>query len=132
MDQHSLARQVNVALERLEAELKGMTAGTIVLQIRDDKVGRFGIRHLPLDCGTPAANATTSGLSAAQAKQLRVMAVDALRYKRIWTHGEIAYDFALRHGEIEVSVQFESNYNMANILFRPPARRSDRRDISNE
>ncbi|MFD0675089.1 O-methyltransferase [Cohnella sp. GCM10027633] len=132
MEQHSLARQVNVALEQLEAELKGLTAGTIVLQIRDDKVGRFGIRHLPLDCGSQTTNVAAGGLTAAQAKQLRVMAVEALRYKRTWTHGEIAYDFALRQGQVDVSVQFESNYNMANVLFKPPARRSERRDVSNE
>ncbi|MFC5530095.1 O-methyltransferase [Cohnella yongneupensis] len=131
MDQISLARQVNVALEQLEAELKGLTAGTIVLQIREDKVGRFGIRHLPLDCGSQQPN-HAGGLTATQAKQLRVMAVEALRHKRTWTHGEIAYDFALRQGQIYVSVQFESNYNMANVFFRPPAPKRDRKEISGE
>lgn len=130
MDQYSLARQVNLALEKLEPELKGLAAGTIVLQIRDDQVGRFGIRHLPLDCGSQPTN--TKGLTETQAKQLRVMAVEALRHKRTWTHGEISYDFALRQNQIEVSVQFESNYNMANILFKTPPKRRDRRDAVNE
>ena len=130
MDQYSLARQVNLALEKLEPELKGLAAGTIVLQIRDDQVGRFGIRHLPLDCGSQPTN--TKGLTETQAKQLRVMAVEALRHKRTWTHGEISYDFALRQDQIEVSVQFESNYNMANILFKTPPKRRDRRDAVNE
>ena len=130
MDQYSLARQVNIALEKLEPELKGLAAGTIVLQIRDDQVGRFGIRHLPLDCGSQPTN--TKGLTETQAKQLRVMAVEALRHKRTWTHGEISYDFALRHDQIEVSVQFESNYNMANILFKAPSKRQQRRDVANE
>lgn len=130
MDQYSLARQVNIALEKLEPELKGLAAGTIVLQIRDDQVGRFGIRHLPLDCGSQPTN--TKGLTETQAKQLRVMAVEALRHKRTWTHGEISYDFALRHDQIEVSVQFESNYNMANILFKSPPKRQQRRDVANE
>ena len=131
MGQISLARQVNVALEQLEAELKGLTAGTIVLQIRDDKIGRFGIRHLPLDCGSQQPD-FVGGLTPAQVKQLRMMAVDALRHKRTWTHGEIAYDFVLRQGQVYVSVQFESNYNMANVFFRSPSRRSERKDVSNE
>jgi len=60
--QVSLARQIDVALEKLGGELKGMTAGTIVLQIREDSVGRFGVRHLPVDCGDrmPAAAGMTA------------------------------------------------------------------------
>lgn len=131
MDQISLARQVNVALEQLEAELKGLTAGTIVLQIREDKVGRFGVRHLPLDCGSQQPD-FVGGLTHAQVKQLRTMAVEALRHKRTWTHGEISYDFALRQGQVYVSVQFESNYNMANVFFRTPTKKSERKEVSNE
>jgi hypothetical protein len=129
-DQVPLARQVDLALEQLEGELKGMTAGTIVLQIRDDAVGKFGIRHLPIDCGNAEPNG--SGLTAQQVQMLRRMAVDSLRRKRNWTHGEIAYDFVLRHGQVYVSVQFESNYNMANLLFRFAPKRKGRRDVAGE
>jgi len=111
MDQISLARQVNLALERLTGELTGMSAGTIVLQIRNDEVGKFGIRHLPVECGT--VEKENVGLTVEQAVQLRKLAVDALRHKRGWTHGEIAFDFALRQGKMNVSVQFESNYIQA-------------------
>jgi hypothetical protein len=130
MDQISLARQVNLALERLTGELTGMSAGTIVLQIRNDEVGKFGIRHLPVECGT--VEKENVGLTVEQAVQLRKLAVDALRHKRGWTHGEIAFDFALRQGKMNVSVQFESNYNMANILFRRAPQNRTRRDVSSE
>jgi len=130
LDQVSLARQVNLALERLEGELTGMSAGTIVLQIRDDRVGRFGIRHLPVDCG--AEKAEQSGMTSGQVQLLRKRVIEALQHKRGWTHGEILFDFALRRGKMSFSVTFESNYNMANMLFRRvPAARS-RKDVSSE
>ncbi|WP_239618679.1 O-methyltransferase [Cohnella mopanensis] len=130
LEQISLARQVDVALEKLGGELKGMTAGTIVLQIRDDAVGRFGIRHLPVDCMNQERG--TSGLSPDQVLTLRRLAVEALRHKSGWTHGEISYDFVLKQGKVFVSVQFESNYNMANLLFRYSPKKHDRRGASNE
>ncbi|RKP56113.1 O-methyltransferase [Cohnella endophytica] len=126
----SLARQVEVALERLGDELQGMNAGTIVLQIRDDAVGKFGIRHLPVDCGTQEKG--TSGLSAPQVLSLRKMAIEALKHKSNWTHGEINYDFVVKHGQVYLSVQFESNYNMANIMFRFSPKNRERREASNE
>lgn len=125
-----LARQVDVALEKLALELKGMTAGTIVMQIRDDTVGKFGIRHLPVDCGTQEQG--SSGMSAAHVVTLRQLAVEALRHKSGWTHGEISYDFVLKQGRVYVSVQFESNYNMANLMFRFSPKKRDRREASNE
>ncbi|WP_276354018.1 O-methyltransferase [Cohnella caldifontis] len=130
MEQVSLARQVDLALERLEGELTGMSAGTIVLQIRNDEVGKFGIRHLPVDCGSGDPDA--AGLTPDQVRQLRRKAMEALRHKRGWTHGEIAYDFVLRHGQVQVSMQIESNYNMANLLFRRAAKHRSHRDVSNE
>lgn len=125
-----LARQVDVALEKLGGELKGMSAGTIVLQIRDDAVGRFGIRHLPVDCVDKEQG--SKGLSTEQVLELRKLAVQALRHKSGWTHGEISYDFVLKQGRVFVSVQFESNYNMANVMFRYSPKKRDRRDVSNE
>lgn len=130
MEHVSLARQVDLALERLEGELTGMSAGTIVLQIRNDEIGKFGIRHLPIDCGD--RDQSSIGMTSEQVKLLRRMAVDALRHKRGWTHGEIAYDFGIRQGKVFVSVQVESNYNMANLLFRRVPGKRDRRDISGE
>ncbi|TJY39822.1 O-methyltransferase [Cohnella pontilimi] len=130
LEQVSLARQVDLVLEQLASELKGLSAGTIVIQVRNDEVGKFGIRHLPVMCGEKENSGT--GMSSEQVRQLRRMAVEALQHKRGWTHGEISYDFALRQGEIYASVQFESNYNMANILFRVQPKQRDRKDVSNK
>jgi hypothetical protein len=130
LEQVSLARQVDLALEQLEGELTGLSAGTIVLQIRNDEIGKFGIRHLPVDCGNLEKD--PGGMNSDQVRLLRRMAVDALRKKRGWTHGEISYDFVLRKGQVYVSVLIESNYNMANVLFRRAPKQRSRRDISNE
>lgn len=128
-----LARQVDVALRQMEEELKGLSAGTIVMQIRNDMIGKFGVRHLPLDYEErePFSRTSRSGLTADQVATLRKMALEALEHKRSWTHGEITYDFVLRQGKISLSVQFESNYNMANLMFRLSKRR-DRKEVSNE
>jgi len=120
-----LARQVDVAISQLEDELRRMTAGTIVLQIRDDNVGKFGLRPLPLACEEQQP-AESGGLTSMQVAALRRMAVQALRRKGNWTHGEICYDFALRNGKLTLSVQFESNYNMSNMLFRLKKKRDIR------
>ncbi|MFC5702881.1 O-methyltransferase [Cohnella faecalis] len=127
----SLARQVDIALEKLEGELKGLTAGTIVLQIREDTIGKFGIRHLPMDCEEDSS-IHSGGMTEAHVRLLRRMAVDALKRKRGWTYGEILYDFGLKRGKVYVSVQFESNYNMANLMFRFTPKRRDHREIAGE
>lgn len=132
-EQVPLIRQVDMALQQLENELKGMTAGTIVLQIRNDTVGKFGIRHLPIDIDQARSGKGGSpGLTSAQVTALRRTAVEAITRKNGWTHGEITYDFALRQDKVQVSVQFESNYNMANVLFRLHPKKHDRRGISGE
>ncbi|MFC5405653.1 O-methyltransferase [Cohnella soli] len=128
--QVSLARQVDIALEKMGAELQGMTAGTIVLQIREDTVGKFGVRHLPVDCGPSAQE--YSGMTSSHVLSLRKMAVEALKHKKIWTHGEISYDFALKNGKVFLSVQFESNYNMANMMFRLAPKIRDRKEAASE
>jgi hypothetical protein len=130
LEQVSLARQVDLALEQLDGELTGMSAGTIVIQVRNDEIGKFGIRHLPVECGP--RDKDTIGMTSDQVRLLRRMAMEALRHKRGWTHGEIAYDFVLRQGQLFVSVQFESNYNMANLLFRRAPHQRNRRDVSSE
>lgn len=130
LEQVSLARQVDVALEQLGGELMGLIAGTIVMQIRNDTIGRFGIRHLPVDCGNTDKGSV--GMNVTQVQLLRRLAVEALKHKVGWTHGEISYDFVLRQGQVYVSVQFESNYNMANLMFRFSSKKRDRRDASNE
>lgn len=130
LEQVPLTRQVDVVLEQLSGELKGLTAGTIVIQIRNDAVGRFGIRHLPVDCGH--SDRGVKGMTAPQVQVLRRLAVEALRHKNAWTHGEISYDFVLKQDQVYVSVQFESNYNMANLMFRFSPKSRNRREATNE
>lgn len=124
-EQAPLAKQVEVAMEKLESELAGLTAGTIVFHIRENVIGKFGVRHLPMDCGD--LGKLHSGMTTAQVSQLREMAVQAFRRKGSWTHGELALDFAIRQDRLQMSVQVETNYNMANLLFRFPAKRREQR-----
>ena len=65
-------------------------------------------------------NIEGTGLSDAQRTSFRVMALETLKYKRQWTHGEISYDFTVRQGMILVDATMESNYNMANLMIRYP------------
>jgi len=60
------------------------------------------------------------------------LAIEALKRKNGWTHGEISYDFVLKQGRVFVSVQFESNYNMANLMFRYSPKNRGRKEASNE
>lgn len=129
-----LARQVDMAFQQMEGELKGMTAGTIVLQVRNDTVGKFGIRHLPVDLAERRATGDKKpeGLNSEMIGDLRKAAVDAIKRKVSWTHGEVTYDFVVKQGKLYLSVTFESNYNMANVLFHLNSKRRGKRDISSE
>ncbi|MNJ66188.1 hypothetical protein D3C77_622450 [compost metagenome] len=51
------------------------------------------------------------------------MAIEALKFKRYWTHGEISYEFALRQETIIVDAILESNYNMANLMIQRYSRK---------
>lgn len=128
-----LARQVDIAFQQMESELKGMTAGTIVIQVRNDTVGKFGIRHLPIDLAERrTASDKPEGLGAEQVEELRRSAVDSIKRKTSWTHGEVTYDFVLKQEKLYLSVTFESNYNMANVLFHLNNKRRGMRDILND
>ncbi|MDG0790716.1 O-methyltransferase [Cohnella ginsengisoli] len=129
-----LARQVDMAFRQMEGELKGMTAGTIVLQVRNDTVGKFGIRHLPVDLAErrTTGDAKPEGLTDGSIGELRKAAVESIKRKTSWTHGEVTYDFGIKHGKLYLSVTFESNYNMANVLFHVNNRKLGKRDRSGE
>lgn len=117
-DQLSLARQVDMVFKELESELGGMTSGTVFIQIRNNGIGKFGIRHHPIAGRNGRMVDEEAGLSAAQLHSFRTMAIEALRYKKYWTHGEISYDFAIRQDMIVVDAILESNYNMANLMIQ--------------
>ncbi|MEF2968485.1 O-methyltransferase [Paenibacillus sp. M1] len=117
-EQLSLARQVDMVFKELETELSGMTSGTVFIQIRNNSIGKFGIRHNPIAGRNGHMSEEDKGLSATQLNSFRHMAIEALKYKRYWTHGEISYDFALRQDTIIVDAVLESNYNMANLMIQ--------------
>ncbi|MCM3748249.1 O-methyltransferase [Paenibacillus pasadenensis] len=114
-----LARQVDFVFRQLEPELTHAPAGTVLIHIRNNTVGKYGIRHNPIEL--KSSSPSPKGLSADQVKEFRQMAVDALKHKSNWTHGEILYDFSVRQGSASswsASMACESNYNMASSHFR--------------
>ncbi|WMT40269.1 O-methyltransferase [Paenibacillus sp. D2_2] len=117
-DQLSLARQVDIVFKELSVELGGMTLGTVFIQIRNNIIGKFGIRHDPIAGRNGHLEEEDHGLSSEQIHSFRVMALEALKYKRYWTHGEISYEFAVKQGTVMIDAILESNYNMANLMIQ--------------
>lgn len=114
-----LARQIDFVFQKLEEELTGAVAGTVTVLIRNNVIGKYGVRHHPIETRNGRIGETAEGMTAQQVSEFRRLAVDSLRLKRNWTHGEIMYDFAVRPGrDWSASVQYESNYNTANWMFR--------------
>lgn len=117
-EQLSLARQVDMVFKELETELGGMTSGTVFIQIRNNTIGKFGIRHNPISGRNGKLSDEEKGLTTVQIHSFRSMAIEALKHKRYWTHGEISYDFGLRQDTVIVDAILESNYNMANLMIQ--------------
>ncbi|MNP21053.1 hypothetical protein D3C76_1136580 [compost metagenome] len=117
-DQISLARQVDMVFKELDTELGGMTSGTVFIQIRNNAIGKFGIRHNPIAGRNGQITEEEQGLSVEQRRSFKAMAIEVLKYKRYWTHGEISYEFALRQNTVIVDAILESNYNMANLMIQ--------------
>lgn len=112
----SLARQVDLAFWEVKDELCQLRSGTMIIQVRENVIGKFGVRHLPMESKDgQLQHSDEQGLSEAQFISMKSMAIDSLKYKKNWTHGEIAFDFTIRNDVLYASVQFESNYNMANL-----------------
>ena|SRR5690606_28622415 len=113
MEQLSLARQVDIVFRQLREELSQLSSGTLFMHIRNNVVGKFGLRHNPIDSLSENASPQRNGLNEQQQILFRNSAIQSLRYKNTWTHGEIQIDFAVRSNQLVTSVVFESNYNMA-------------------
>ena len=45
LNEMSLTRQLSFVFEKLEPELVGLTGGTLVVCIRKDEIGKFGVKH---------------------------------------------------------------------------------------
>ncbi|NMM53249.1 O-methyltransferase [Paenibacillus aquistagni] len=112
----SLARQLSLVFEELESELLGITGGTLIVCIRNDMIGKFGVKHDALESKDDVLVPIRQGLQKNHLTSFRLMAMEALKRKKHWTHGEIVFDFTLRQDTLLVSTWFESNYNMSNLL----------------
>lgn len=112
----SLARQLSLVFEELESELIGITGGTLVVCIRNDVIGKFGVKHDALESKNEVLVPIRQGLQKNHIASFRLLAMEALKRKKNWTHGEIVFDFTLKHDTLMVSTWFESNYNMSNLL----------------
>lgn len=110
LEQMPLQKQVELVFRTMKEELAYLPSGTVFIQIRNNVVGKFGIRHNPLELEGGTIQQSGTGLTETQIQAFRHMAVESLKLKR-WTHGEILFDFALRSGQLSASVSFESNYN---------------------
>ncbi|MEK4438009.1 O-methyltransferase [Paenibacillus sp. FSL K6-2862] len=120
IDQLSLARQLDLVFKELDKELSGLDSGVVFVQIRNNVIGKFGIRHNPISGRNGQMDTEDQGLTGSQRSSFRAMALETLKFKQNWTHGEISYDFTVRQGVILVDATMESNYNMANLMIRYP------------
>ncbi|MEB3100339.1 O-methyltransferase [Ferviditalea candida] len=114
----SLARQVDMVFREIKNELLLLTSGTVFIQIRSNIVGKFGVRHDPLECKGGVIREVRKGLSEEQFASFRQMAIEALKHKKNWTHGEIYFEFAVKQNVLHASINLESNYNMAQVVMR--------------
>ncbi|MFD7520621.1 O-methyltransferase [Paenibacillus chitinolyticus] len=112
----SLVRQVEIVFTELRKELSELNSGTVFLQIRNNAVGKFGVRHNPLEGRDGVVQKSGTGLTESQWQAFRKLALDSLRYKVNWTHGEITFDFTVKKETLYASVMFESNYNMSSLI----------------
>lgn len=119
LDQLSLPRQLDIVFRALDGELTGLDSGIVFVQIRNNVIGKFGIRHYPVPM-KKVMESSPKGLTESQRSSFRLMALESLKLKNHWTHGEITYDFAVRNDMIVVDSTLESNYNLASLMIRYP------------
>lgn len=112
-----LSRQLDLVFREIRDELSAVSSGTLFIHIRNNMIGKFGIRHLPIIPKNGKLTPYPSpGLSQRHQDAFRLMVIEALKHRRGWTHGEIQVDFCLRQNVLHASIVFESNYNMANLI----------------
>ncbi|MCR8632854.1 MULTISPECIES: O-methyltransferase [Paenibacillus] len=110
-----LARQLEIVFREIKEELTQLTSGTVFVQIRNNVVGKFGVRAFPLESKGSQLHKMERGLSDPELQTFRMTAMESLKLKN-WSHGEIQFEFAKRQDKLCTSVAFESNYNMASII----------------
>lgn len=124
LDAMPLARQIDFVFRQLESELTNASAGTVMIHIRNNAIGKFGLKNNPIEFKDGKMEKIGQGMSPSQVQAFRKLAIEALKFRRDWTHGEILYDFAVRPSTASwsASISYESNYNMANWSYRSPSK----------
>ncbi|MDF2959275.1 MAG: hypothetical protein K0S39_1010 [Paenibacillus sp.] len=110
-----LARQLEIVFREIKEELAQLTSGTVFVQIRNNVVGKFGVRAFPIESKGSQLQKMEKGLSDPELQSFRMTAMESLKLKH-WSHGEIQFEFAKRQDKLCTSVVFESNYNMASVI----------------
>ena len=64
--QLSLARQLDLVFREISDELAHMSSGCVFIQIRNDMIGKFGVRHEPLDTSSAEEVKKQKGLNEQQ------------------------------------------------------------------
>ncbi|WP_150270139.1 CopG family antitoxin [Paenibacillus tepidiphilus] len=113
VDRMYLERQLELVFGELQEELSELVSGTIFVQIRNNSIGKFGIRTLPSKVKDDSGEVKAQGLTKLQQHSLLTHSIEALQNLTNWTNGEILLNFALQHNELRASVQLESNYNIS-------------------
>jgi hypothetical protein len=90
LDQLPLARQLDLVFRELKEELTQLTSGTVFVQIRNNVVGKFGIRHFPLESRGTELKKVERGLTETHQHSFHPTALESLKLKR-WSHGEIQF-----------------------------------------
>jgi hypothetical protein len=115
LDNVPLARQIDIVFREIKEELALLTSGTVFVQIRNNVVGKFGVRAFPVESKGTQLQKMEAGLTEQEVQSFRYTAMESLKLKR-WSHGEISFEFAMRQNKLCTSVAFESNYNMASLM----------------
>lgn len=113
VNQLYLERELEMVFGELQEDLSHLVSGTIFVQIRNRRIGKFGIRTLPSKEMDDQVEVKTQGLTELQQRSLLKHAIETLKHKTNWANGEILLNFTLQYNELRVSVQFESNYNIS-------------------
>jgi hypothetical protein len=111
----SLTRQLEMVFRELREELASLASGTIFVQIRNNLIGKFGIKHDPIKTKGDPLKDDGPGLSEQHLQALHHIGMLSLQKKK-WTHGEIQLEFAVKGNSLDTSIFSESNYNMNHLL----------------
>jgi len=110
----SFTRQLEMVFRELKEELASLASGTIFLQIRNNLIGKFGVKHDPIKSKGDSFKNEETGLSEMHLQALHRIGMLSLQKKK-WTHGEIQLEFAVKGNSLNTSILSESNYNMNHL-----------------